>query len=297
MNSLIRSFSICFLACLCLPNEAGEPKGPLIGFAIKRTWTDSSGKFKIEGSLKSADAKIVQVLKADSKIVDVPVDKLSESDHAFVQGFLAAEKALSKAKPNPEDDDANPFKGGVPSNSPSIDRNRQSMSSEPESNGGKEESSTTGAIAKRNAGINGFKPLSIVPARDFWSVKALRAFPDVAFDDAVIQTSLKKPFFAGLQVMGAGKLGTIILNSYQEGRHREAFGRFVVVSATTSESSSVIEFPDPWRLLAMSPDGGRFAAVRVEGFDKGNDVAIFSVKENKITPEYQFTAGGGSWDE
>jgi hypothetical protein len=139
--------------------------------------------------------------------------------------------------------------------------------------------------------------LSIVPAREFWSVKTPRSLPDISFEDASIQTSLKKPFFAGMQVMGAGKAGTIVLNAYQEGRNREAFGRFVVTSATTSESSSVVEFPDPWRLIAMSPDGGRFAAVRVEGFNKGNDVAVFQVNENEITPEFQFTAGGGSWDE
>ncbi|MFN7892117.1 MAG: WD40 repeat domain-containing protein, partial [Pirellula sp.] len=159
------------------------------------------------------------------------------------------------------------------------------------------ESINSAAIPKRKAGNNGFKPVSIVPAREFWSVKTPRAFPDVSFEDALIQTSLKKPFFAGIQVMGAGKVGTIILNSYQEGRNRDAFGRFVVASATTSESSSVLEFPDPWRLIAISPDGGRFAAVRVEGFDKGNDVAIFRVKDEVITPEFQFTAGGGSWDE
>ncbi len=313
MTALIRYSLVCFLVCMCLPVEAGEPKGPLVGFAIKRTWSDKSGKFKIEGSLKSADAKVIRILKPDSKVVDVPVDKLSESDHAFVQGFLAAEKALSQSQLNPEDDDANPFKGGVPSDNPSDkpmnnpsekssakplgNRPRRSPASESETSEGETESSNSAAIPKRKAGINGFKPLSIVPAREFWSVKTPRAFPDVSFEDALIQTSLKKPFFAGIQVMGAGKVGTIILNSYQEGRNRDAFGRFVVASATTSESSSVLEFPDPWRLIAISPDGGRFAAVRVEGFDKGNDVAIFRVKDEVITPEFQFTAGGGSWDE
>ena len=297
MTGLFRFIFVCLLVCLCLRIDAGEPKGPLIGFAIKRSWSDKTGKFKIEGSLKSADAKTVQILKSDSKVIDVPVDKLSESDHAFVQGFLAAEKALSGALPNPDEDDENPFKGGVPSNSPSTDRPRRSPPTEPDRSESGEETSEPGVIPKRKAGINGFKPLSIVPAREFWSVSAPRAFPEVTFEDAVIQTTLKKPFFAGLQVMGAGKLGTIVLNSYQEGKHREAFGRFVVASATTAESSSVVEFPDPWRLLAMSSDGARFAAVRVEGFDKGNDVAIFRIKDGKIIPEFQFTAGGGSWDE
>jgi len=297
MTGLFRFTFVCLLVCLCLRIDAGEPKGPLIGFAIKRSWSDKTGKFKIEGSLKSADVKTVQILKSDSKVIDVPVDKLSESDHAFVQGFLAAEKALSGALPNPDEEDENPFKGGVPSNSPSTDRPRRSPPTEPDRSESGEEPSEPGVIPKRKAGINGFKPLSIVPAREFWSVSPPRAFPEVTFEDAVIQTTLKKPFFAGLQVMGAGKLGTIVLNSYQEGKHREAFGRFVVASATTAESSSVVEFPDPWRLLAMSSDGARFAAVRVEGFDKGNDVAIFRIKDGKIIPEFQFTAGGGSWDE
>lgn len=293
----IRFSCVCFLVCLCLPINAGEPKGPLVGFAIKRSWSDKSGKFKIEGTLKSADSKTVQILKSDSKVVDVPVDKLSGADHVFIQGFLAAEKALSGSQPSLDDDDDNPFKGGIPSNSSTTDRPRRSAPSDSDTKEGVKESNTPGTIPKRKAGINGFKPLTIVPAREFWSVKAPRPFPDVAFEDAVIQTTLKKPFFAGLQVMGAGRDGTIVINSYQEGKHREAFGRFAVVSASTAESSSVQEFPEPWRLLAMSPDGGRFAAVRVEGFDKGNDVAIFRIKERQITPEFQFTAGGGSWDE
>jgi len=184
--------------------DAGEPKGPLIGFAIKRSWSDKTGKFKIEGSLKSADAKSVQILKSDSKVIDVPVDKLSESDHAFVQGFLAAVKALSRALPIPEEDDENPFKGGVPSNGPSTDRPGRSQPSEPDRIESGGEPSAPGFIPKRKASINGFKPLSIVPAREFWSVSAPpRAFPDVSFEDAVIQTSLKKPFFAGLQAFAS----------------------------------------------------------------------------------------------
>lgn len=132
MTGLYRFFFVCLLVCLCLSIDAGEPKGPLIGFAIKRSWSDKTGKFKIEGSLKSADAKTIQILKSDSKVIDVPVDKLSESDHAFVQGFLAAEKALSVALPNPDEEDENPFKGGVPSNSPSTDRPRRSPPTEPD---------------------------------------------------------------------------------------------------------------------------------------------------------------------
>lgn len=98
--------------------------------------------------------------------------------------------------------------------------------------------------------------------------------------------------------MAGGKSGNLVLNSYQQGRSpEENYSRFVVIQAASGDASEVLELPEPWKLMALSPDGSRAAAVRIEGFDKGNDVAIFKVSAQGMEPEFQFTAGGGSWDE
>lgn len=70
-----------------IPCFAGEPKGPLASFGEKRTFSDKSGKFKIEGKLKFADAKAAQILKPDGKVVTVPFDKLSPADGQIVPEF------------------------------------------------------------------------------------------------------------------------------------------------------------------------------------------------------------------
>ncbi len=291
---------------------AGEPKGPLASFGEKRTFSDKSGKFKIEGKLKFADAKAAQILKPDGKVVTVPFDKLSPADAQFVKAFLSAEKVLADAGV-PEEDPDNPFAGGTEQPDSQSSSSKDMPKSETQKTGRTSradkskrevdpdddvsESVADGDIPKRKAKNTGFKPMSIVPAKPFWSAKEPAAFPEIVFEDAIIPCTLKKPFFAKLQVMGAGKAGTLVLNVYQEGKRGESYGKFAVCSATSSEVTSVAEYPDPWKLMAISPDGSRFAAVRVEGFDKGNDVAIFRIADGQIVPEFQFTGGGGSWDE
>ena len=278
--------------------EAGEPTGPLIGFASKRTWVDTTGKHQIEGSMKSADAKAIQILKTDGKIVTVPLEKMSEKDKAFVEGFLAAEKALMKSGGDQGD---NPFAGGVAAD-PSDLKMPKSPDRSPKgsSSSGDLSSASKGTLEKRNAITNGFKPFPITPSKAFWSVKPPLPFPDVTFEETVINTELPKPFFAGMSLVAAGKLGTVVASSYQQGnrgRDSQEFSKFVVINISTAEASAPIEFAQPWKIMTVSSDGKRIAAVRVEGFDKGNDVAIFSVTDGQLVPEFEFTAGGGAWDE
>ena len=48
--------------------------------ASARTWTDSTGKYKIDGEfVRLADGQ-VDIRRADGKLVRIPVDKLSDED-------------------------------------------------------------------------------------------------------------------------------------------------------------------------------------------------------------------------
>lgn len=49
-----------------------------------RTWEDVTGKFQIEAKLLGIEAEKVQLQKKDGSIVSVPLDKLSESDRAYL---------------------------------------------------------------------------------------------------------------------------------------------------------------------------------------------------------------------
>jgi len=62
-----------------VPAATATSKGP-------RTWTDATGKFKIEAELvRVADGK-VELKKADGTVVSVPLDKLSAADQAAATG-------------------------------------------------------------------------------------------------------------------------------------------------------------------------------------------------------------------
>jgi hypothetical protein len=290
---------------------SGEPTGPLVGFAAKRNWEDKSGKFKIKGSLKSADAKSIEILKDDSKVVTVPVNKLCTNDKTFIDGFLAAEKALQGiSKEADESDSDNPFAGGVPadnaskptrkdadatSKGPKVDPSRGSTGKSMDA-----QDTSIAEIPKRQMSVNGQKPMSIAPAREFWSVNKPRSFPEVSFEESVISSTMSKPFFAGMSLAVGGKSGTIVLNTYQQGKEihgSKDYSKFIVANCSTGDSSEEVTLDLPWKIMAISPDGSRVAAVRVEGFDKGNDLAICSIVDGKLIPEFQFAAGGGAWDE
>lgn len=286
--------SLSFMAA-CTDTIAGEPKGPLAGFAVARDWSDASQKFKVQAKLQFADDQEAHLLKDDGKIIKVPFAKLSEPDRAFVDSFLKAEAAMKAAGALPSDDAENPFAGGEKSDRGVSDR-KGSMRDKKDSSSS--EAASSGELAKRPVNDRGMKQVTITPSKDFWSVPSLRGFPDVQFEDLIVQTPLPKPFFASMRAMAAGKSGNVLLNTYQQGRGgKENFSKFVLVQGTTGDASSTAEFGDPWKLMAMSLDGTRAAAVRIEGFDKGNDVAIFKVSADGLVPDFQFTAGGGSWDE
>lgn len=69
------------------PSESGSssasstgPK-PAVGF---RTWSDRSGKFKVEAELLGVTEGKVQLKRKDGQTVEVPLDRLSDEDQKFV---------------------------------------------------------------------------------------------------------------------------------------------------------------------------------------------------------------------
>lgn len=66
-----------------------------------RTWSDTTGKFKIEASFAGKDDAGVKLKKADGQVLTVPLEKLSKEDQAFIAGLLAAGVATGAAEENP----------------------------------------------------------------------------------------------------------------------------------------------------------------------------------------------------
>lgn len=267
---------------------SGEPTGALSKYAETRTWVDGTGNFQIGGTLKFADDKQVQILKADGRVVTVPLDKLSEKDQKFIDEFLKAEAA--------QNDPNNPFAGGQPENPFAGGQPAAAMPATPKVD--PLQAARNSKVNKVNVTTGGARPLNLAPGREFWSVKAPVALPEISLQDSIIPVSLAKPFFGKMAMGIAGRTPTVILNVYQEGRKADDnYGRFVIVDPNTQQTSPVAEFENPYRIVAMAPNAAMFAAVRIEGWDTGNDLALFNIDGQTITPLYEFTVGGGDWKE
>src|SRR4029078_6001137 len=54
-----------------------------------RTWTDSTGKFKIDASYAGQDATGVKLKKTDGKTIQLALGKLTPQDQQYIAGVLA----------------------------------------------------------------------------------------------------------------------------------------------------------------------------------------------------------------
>ena len=53
--------------------------------AEMRTWTDSSGAYKVEAELVDENDGTVRLKRGDGRIVSLPLDRLSPADQAYVR--------------------------------------------------------------------------------------------------------------------------------------------------------------------------------------------------------------------
>ena len=71
--------------------------GVCAAVADVRTWSDATGKFKVEAELSSVNDGMVTLKTTAGKEVTVPLERLSDEDRAFVDEYLAKEPLTSSA--------------------------------------------------------------------------------------------------------------------------------------------------------------------------------------------------------
>jgi hypothetical protein len=76
------------------PHEAGA-------LTPTRTWTDASGKFRIEAVLLSVEGKQAKLRKPDMSELTVPIDKLAESDQRYIERMTKRGEAPGNAAGRP----------------------------------------------------------------------------------------------------------------------------------------------------------------------------------------------------
>jgi len=75
---------LCQSASGQLPSAVPEKRSESRKEANVRTWTDSTGKHKVEAEFVELKDGKVQLRKADGAMVRVPVERLSEADRAYI---------------------------------------------------------------------------------------------------------------------------------------------------------------------------------------------------------------------
>ncbi|MGN6543453.1 MAG: SHD1 domain-containing protein, partial [Aureliella sp.] len=65
------------------PSQSGSSAEE--GQSVVRTWTDKTGKFKVEAKLESFDGNSVKLKRRDGSVLDVPVASLSEADQQYLK--------------------------------------------------------------------------------------------------------------------------------------------------------------------------------------------------------------------
>lgn len=69
-------------------SRANSPSSPVEIKSDLRTWSDKTGRFKMEATFVSEENGSVKLLRKDGKQAVIPLDKLSEADQAFVKKTL-----------------------------------------------------------------------------------------------------------------------------------------------------------------------------------------------------------------
>jgi len=227
------------------------------GSKKKRTWTDSTGKFKIDATFVELKDGKVKLTKDDGSEVSIPLEKLSGPDQEIAN--LMAEGGL---KPS-NDDDANPFQST-----------------------GKSSPSLTGEVEGNPADARKI----IFEAPENWNVKpdpSATQGPKLAAKSIALPK--RKPakgqnsFFesaTGVSLNAAkGHVFVTVKDGTPGGKNQM---RLEVVDATTGNPAGMHELPRPFTIKSFSPSGNRLATLNDDDFFKRLELVDIWNVEGKL---------------
>lgn len=221
---------------------AKEEPNPLAGI---RTWTDSSGKHKVEASFQKVVDGKVSLLKADGTSIALPLERLSDADRE-IANFLA------KAKPVASTPTANnPFGLTEEPPAPKKSKSKGSTSSTPSLPPGpvlepKEDWSEVFELSLRNAGAFEVPP-------------GATTAPQVTFTERPITLSEPVDKFWDMPLeffLAAGNKRAVVVHKASAPRNPTPF-RFDLCDLEAGKLVGSYQFPGNHRPIALSPSGKR----------------------------------------
>lgn len=230
-----------FILGLGLAVSLGSP----VDAQESRTWTDSTGAFKIEAKFVAINGAKVRLMRGDGRTFEIELEKLSQSDREYVKSL--------------ED---NPFKE-TPAN-PFVEA------------GGMKE--VTGDVTVDWSGV---ETLLLQADRDEWSHEP--AASEIQLRPRSIPLPKKADFFEGLKGLAVNPRAQLAVVGYVMGGPRKDGGsRLVLCNLQTGRASGSIAIPGQMIPLAIHDDGRQILLRRSEfGFGNSDRLEIWTVQGNK----------------
>jgi hypothetical protein len=230
--------------------------GGVVSAQELRTWTDSTGRFKIEGKLKSHVGGKVVLERRDGSLVEIELKKLSDADQKLIE----------------EQDAANPFRP-VEAENPFKPQGAASASSSPPDTAPAPGNSgaTSGTASPVKPNWSRAKAVPLTPTRGEWKFDAPPA-PAIATElkTRVIPTPPKSDFFEKVNGLALNASAQRALIGYALDRRKEV-GRTRIVLCDLAQGTTLMTATTEGQLAPVAlHDRGAQVLMRRAEFGWGN---------------------------
>lgn len=241
-----------------------------------RTWTDASGRYKVEARFSAQEGEIVILEKRDGGKLRIAIDKLSKDDRAFLEQ-LQQQNPFEPAEASPFEAMPGPGTGAAP--------------------GGATPS------AAPPADMTGFTvdwsqvPMLSLPADGTWQYKAAgAAAPTVA--ERTVMLPPKRDFFEkinGCAINPAAMQGVVSYALDRPGGN-EASSRLVKWDLRSGQGLGAYVRSGKWAVLALDDDGGKVLVRSDEfGFGKQGLLELWALRGQECVPLASWRPHPDAW--
>ncbi|MFM7076034.1 MAG: SHD1 domain-containing protein [Planctomycetaceae bacterium] len=272
---------------------------PSVHAGETRTWTDKTGKFRIEAEFVGEEDGVVTLRKEDGDEIEVPLDKLSSAD----------KRAVSEAKAAAED---NPFASKAKEKDPFASKKK------PAADSGKGRAKGGTATAKKRAPADdddGDAPAKPAEVTVDWSAAELvasgtegewtievGAAPESVAKPRPVAIPGKSNFFEAMVPLAVSGDGSKVAIGYLLGEPKpDGTCRVVVADLASGKATPVAVTTGQVAPFALHDDGAHMLARREEfGFGNHDRLEVWKVAGGKVRKLRSFIpypqAGGASRD-
>lgn len=244
-----------------------------------RTWTDATGKFKIEGKFKQLEDGKVTLERKDGSLVEIDVKKLSADDQKLIE-----EQAANPFKPAAD----NPFK-------PKTTEPRNPF--EP---GSSSSSSGSGGAKEVTPNFGSAETVAMMPSQSEWKLAAPAAPPAEtgSLKARSIPLPPKTDFFEGAKGIVLNHSGQRAVIGYilaERGGRNASGGQTRIVACDVASGKMLMTATEPTQMtpIALHDKGAQVLMVRDEwGFGNHDYLELWNLAPTGVTKALRWAPYG-----